>query len=129
MSKKSELKKKFNEINKKREYFYSISFNGEKYCWEVYWTVGNRIKILADYGFTSSERSAINFAKRSLKHLKKEDETRRKNDWEVYKSIYYYDEEWFERQKKILNNLNIITLVLIFLTLFFNVLSLLSKIL
>ena len=91
--------------------------------------MGNRIEILEDYGFASSERSAIKFAKKSLKHWEKEDKTRRKNDWKVYKSIYYYDEEWSERQKKILNILNIITSVLIFLTLFFNVLSLLSKIL
>ena len=129
MSKKSELKKKFNEINKKREYFYSINFDGEKYHWEVYWTVGNRIEILEDYGFAPSERSAIKFVKKSLKYWKREDEVRHRNDWEVYKSIYYYDEEWFERQKKILNILNVVVLILVFLTLFFNVLSLLSKIL
>ena len=125
MSKKSELKKKFNEINKKREYFYSVNFDGKKYCWEVYWTVGNRIEILEDYGFTSSNRSAIKSAKKSLKRWKKEDKTRRKNDWEIYKSIYYYDEEWFERQKKIFN----IALILIFFSFFLNVLSLLFKIL
>ena len=125
MSKKSELKKKFNEINKKREYFYSVNFDGEKYRWEVCWTVGNRIEILEDYGFTSSNRSAIRFAKKSLKRWRKEDKTRRKNDWEIYKSIYYYDEEWFERQKKIFN----IALILIFFSFFLNVLSLLFKIL
>lgn len=129
MSKKSELKKKFNEINKKREYFYSVNFDGEKYRWEVYWTVGNRIEILEDYGFTSSNRSAIKSAKKSLKRWVKEDKTRRKNDWEIYKSIYYYDEEWFEHQKKIFNNLDIIALILIFFSFFFNLLSLLFKIL
>ena len=131
MSRKFELKKKFNENYKKREYCYAINcINNGKFYWEVCWEIGkDRLGVLEEYGTVPSYRIALKSVKKSLRRLKKDDKERYKKEWENYKVIYLYDEEWKKRQEKINDTFATVILILIFLSLFFNLSSILLKIL